>query len=42
MAPGPYLALPLAFINNFLLEHNPTLELKTSNLVLGWWGRGGE
>ena len=35
MAPGPYLASPLAFINNFVLEHNPTPELKTSNLVWG-------
>ena len=23
MAPGPYLASPLAFINKILLEHNP-------------------
>ena len=33
MAPGPYLASPLAFINKILLEHDPTPGLKTSNLV---------
>ena len=39
MAPGPYLALPLVFINKILVEHNSTPGLKTSNLV--WAGGGG-
>ena len=33
MAPGPYLASPLVFINKVLLEHNPSPGLKTSKLV---------
>ena len=33
MAPGPYLASLLAFINKILLEHNPTPGLKISKLV---------
>ena len=42
MAPGPYLASPLAFINKILLEHNPTPGLKTSNLVYGLSREGGK
>ena len=33
MAPRPYLASPLVFINNVLLEHIPAPGLKSSNLV---------
>ena len=33
MAPGPYLASPLAFINNVLLEHNPAPGLNISKLI---------